>query len=238
MGKRLIQQRRGRVKGRYNVPSHRFKGKISYHHSTKKRTGIVDDIIHDPGRSAALALIRMDDTGEITPMIAAEGTMIGDIITFSGDKEDIKPGNIIQVGNIAEGFPIYNIELHPGDGGKLVRSGGSMATVVSHGTNTTVVRLPSGSFKTISSQCRATIGAVSGGGRKDKPFLKAGKKSHLMRSRGRLYPVVSGVAQNPVNHPHGGGGHQHVGKPYTVKRGASPGRKVGSIAAKRTGGKK
>jgi large subunit ribosomal protein L2 len=238
MGKRLIQQRRGRVKGRYNVPSHRFKGKVSYHHSTQKRQGVVEDIIHDPGRSAPLALIRMNDTKEISRVIAAEGTMIGDIITFSGDKEDIKPGNIAQIGDIAESFPIYNIELNPGDGGKLVRTGGSMATVVSHGTDTTVVRLPSGAFKTISSQCRATIGAVSGGGRKDKPFLKAGKKSHLMRTRGRLHPVVSGVAQNPVNHPHGGGGHQHVGKPYTVKRGAPPGRKVGSIAAKKTGGKK
>jgi len=238
MGKRLIQQRRGRVRGRYNVPSHRFKGKVSYHHSTQKQTGVVEDIIHDPGRSAPLALVRMRDSKELTRVIAAEGTMIGDTITFSGDKDDIKPGNIINVGSIDEGFPVYNIELHPGDGGKLVRTGGSMATIVSHGTDTTVIRLPSGSFKTISSQCRATIGAVSGGGRKDKPFLKAGKKSHLMRARGRLHPVVSGVAQNPVNHPHGGGGHQHVGKPSTVKRGAPPGRKVGSIAAKRTGGKK
>ena len=67
--------------------------------------------------------------------------------------------------------------------------------------------------------------------------MKAGKKHYAMRTRGKQYPIVRGVAMNPVNHPHGGGGHQHVGKPYTVKRGASPGRKVGSIAAKRTGRK-
>ena len=78
---------------------------------------------------------------------------------------------------------------------------------------------------------------MGGGGRKDKPFLKAGKKHNAYRARGKLYPVVRGVAMCAVSHPHGGGGHQHVGKPYTVKRGASPGRKVGSIAAKRTGRK-
>ena len=87
------------------------------------------------------------------------------------------------------------------------------------------------------SKCRATIGVLAGGGRKDKPFLKAGKKFHAYRTRGKQYPTVRGVAMNAVAHPHGGGGHQHVGKPYTVKRGASPGRKVGSVAASRTGRK-
>ena len=81
------------------------------------------------------------------------------------------------------------------------------------------------------------MGVLAGGGRKDKPFLKAGKKYHAFRTRGKQYPVVRGVAMNAVAHPHGGGGHQHVGKPYTVKRGASPGRKVGSVAARRTGRK-
>ncbi len=236
MGKRLIQQRRGRTKGRYNVPSHKFHGDISYHHSSIRQTGLVEDIVHDPGRTAPLAKVRLEDN-TIIHLLAAEGTKIGDTISFSKDKEDVKVGNVVTIGMIEEGFPVYNVELKPGDGGKLVRTGGSMATIVSHGTDTTVIRLPSGRFKTISSNCRATIGAVAGGGRKDKPFLKAGKKFHARRKKGRQYPVVRGVAMNSVNHPHGGGGHQHVGKPYTVKRGASPGRKVGSIAAKRTGRK-
>lgn len=236
MGKKLIQQRRGRTKGRYNVPTHKFRGKITYHHQTDKKTGVVEDIIHDPGRTAPLAAVRLqDDT--LVQLIAAEGTKIGDIVSFSSEKEDVKVGNIVTVGAIEEGFPVYNIELKPGDGGKLVRTGGSVATVVSHDKDNTVIRLPSGRFKTISSSCRATIGVVAGGGRKDKPFLKAGKKFHARRKKGRQYPVVRGVAMNPVNHPHGGGGHQHVGKPYTVKRGAPPGRKVGSVAAKRTGRK-
>lgn len=236
MGKRLIQQRRGRFNGRYTVPSHRFRGKVKYQHDTKQKEGVVEDIIHDPGRTAPLAKVRLKNKKTIL-IIAAEGTKTGDIIKFSDDKEAVRPGNIVPVGVIAEGYPVYNIELRPGDGGKLVRAGGSNATVVSHGTDTTVVRLPSGQFKTILSDCRATIGTVAGGGRKDKYFMKAGKKYIASRKKGRLHPVVRGVAMSAVNHPHGGGGHQHVGKPYTVKRGASPGRKVGSIAAKRTGRK-
>lgn len=236
MGKRLIQQRRGRYNGRYTVPSHRFKGKIKYHHDTKQMKGVVEDIIHDPGRTAPLAKVRLKND-KVIKIIAAEGTKTGDLVQFSSDKEAVKSGNIIPVGVIDEGFPIYNIELRPGDGGKLVRAGGSNATIVSHGADSTVIRLPSGQFKTISSNCRATVGAVAGGGRKDKPFMKAGKKYIAQRRKGRLHPVVRGVAMSSVDHPHGGGGHQHVGKSYTVKRGAPPGRKVGSIAAKRTGRK-
>ncbi|MDG6228610.1 MAG: 50S ribosomal protein L2 [Candidatus Thermoplasmatota archaeon] len=236
MGKRLIQQRRGRFNGRYTVPSHRFRGKIKYQHDRKRQTGIIQDIIHDPGRTAPLAKVRLSND-KTQLIIAAEGAKIGDSVHFSDEKEAVRPGNIIPIGVINEGFPVYNIELKPGDGGKLVRAGGSSATIVAHESDKTVIRLPSGQFKTISSDCRATIGAVAGGGRKDKPYLKAGKKYIARRVQGKIHPVVRGVAMSPVDHPHGGGAHQHVGKPKTIRRGASPGRKVGSIAAKRTGRK-
>ena len=235
MGKKLIQQRRGRVKGRYNVPTHRNRGKIKYNKKNVKGTGIVEDILHDPGRTAPITKVKLDNKKIL--LLAPEGIRIGDSIKYSNNNSDIKIGNIIPIGNINEGLPIHNIEISPGDGGKLVRASGNYATVVSHHSNKTVIRLPSGQFKTLNSKCRATIGILAGGGRKDKPFLKAGKKYHASRTRGKQYPIVRGVAMNPVDHPHGGGGHQHVGKPYTVKRGASPGRKVGSIAAKRTGRK-
>ena len=236
MGKRLIQQRRGRVNGRYNTPSHRYRGKIKYSKEIKNKEGIVEDIIHDPGRSAPLIYVRLKNNKKILS-IAPEGIKIGDKIKFTEDKEYARVGNVLPIGKVQEGAPIYNIELAPGDGGKLVRAGGTYATVVTHHKTQTVVRLPSGRFKTIDSNCRATVGVTAGGGRKDKPFVKAGKKYHAYRKRGKLYPTVRGVAMNPVSHPHGGGGHQHVGKPSSVKRGASPGRKVGSIAAKRTGRK-
>jgi len=236
MGKKLIQQRRGRTKGRYSAPTHRSRGEIKYLPGKIKRAGIVEDIIHDPGHTAPLASVRLEDNKKILTL-APEGIKVGDEIKYSDNKGKIKIGNVLPVGKIDEGFPIHNIELSPGDGGKLVRAGGNHATVVSHNSGKTVIRLPSGKFKTIQSLCRATMGVLAGGGRKDKPFLKAGKKYHAFRTRGKQYPVVRGVAMNSVAHPHGGGGHQHVGKPYTVKRGASPGRKVGSIAASRTGRK-
>jgi large subunit ribosomal protein L2 len=236
MGKRLIQQRRGRANTKFNAPSHRYRGKIKYSQNLEKNEGTVVDLVHDPGRTAPLANVKLADNKKIL-VIAHEGVKIGDKIKFADSKNDVAVGNILPVGLIPEGAPVYNIELSPGDGGKLVRAGGSNATVVSHDKEKTVIQLPSGRFKSLDSDCKATVGVVAGGGRKDKPFLKAGKKHYAYRRRGKQYPVVRGVAMCAVSHPHGGGGHQHVGKPYTVKRGASPGRKVGSIAAKRTGRK-
>ena len=236
MGKRLIQQRRGRGNTKFNAPTHRFKGEVKYDYNTSFTDGEIVDIVHDPGRTAPLAYVRTNDNKKIM-VIAPEGIRTGDKIKFTENKNEISLGNILPIGQITEGAPIYNIELKPGDGGKLVRAGGSYATVVSHDKEKTVVQLPSGAFKTLESKCKASIGIVAGGGRDDKPFLKAGKKHYAYRTRGKQYPIVRGVAMCAVAHPHGGGGHQHVGKPYTVKRGASPGRKVGSIAAKRTGRK-
>jgi len=234
MGKRLIQQRRGRGRGRFNTPSHKNKGKIRY---TKKREtkGVVEKILHDPGRTSPVAQIRMENN-EKSLFLATEGMQVGREIKFTESK-DIEIGNVVSIGSVPEGYPIYNIELSPGDGGKLVRAGGSNATITSHDKNKTVIRLPSGQFKALDSSCRATIGVPAGGGRKDKPFLKAGKKHHARRLKGKQYPVVRGVAMCAVSHPHGGGGHQHVGGPSSVQRGTSPGRKVGNIAPKRTGRK-
>ena len=236
MGKRLIQQRRGRTKSKFKAPSHRFKGYVRYIQEREKNEGIVQDILHDPGRTAPLASVKLNDD-KIILILPPEGIKVGDKIKLTDNKNEIEVGNILPVGKIPEGALVYNIEISPGDGGKLVRAGGSNATVISHDRKKTVVQLPSGQFKTLDSACRATVGVIAGGGRKDKPFLKAGKKHIAFKKRGKQYPIVRGVAMNPVSHPHGGGGHQHVGKPSTVKRGASPGRKVGSIAAKRTGRK-
>jgi large subunit ribosomal protein L2 len=233
MGKNLIQQRRGRTKGRYSSPSHRFRGEIKYSNKGEMK-GIIEEIIHDPGRTTPIARIKLEDNKKML-ILATEGLEVGREIKFSNSKENCEIGNILSIGLIPEGFPVYNIELIPGDGGKLVRAGGSNATITSHTSNKTVIKLPSGQFKTLDSSCRATVGISAGSGRKDKPFLKAGKKYYAYRSRGKQYPIVRGVAMNAVNHPHGGGGHQHVGKPSSISRGAPPGKKVGNIAAKRTG---
>jgi large subunit ribosomal protein L2 len=233
MGKNLIQQRRGRVRGRYNVPSHKYRGNIQYGNERNTK-GIVEELIHDPGRSAPVAAVRMESNKKVL-MIATEGSSVGHEVKFTGSKADCELGNIMPIGNVPEGYPIYNIEIKPGDGGKMVRAGGSGAYVISHDARKTTIKLPSGQFKTLDSLCRVTVGVAAGGGRQDKPFMKAGKKWNADRGKGRNYPVVRGVAMNPVDHPHGGGSHQHVGKPSCVPRGAPPGRKVGNIAARRTG---
>ncbi len=234
MGKRLIQQRRGRGKGRFKTPSHRYKGDVRYSHDLKGE-GLVEEIVHDTGHTAPLARIQMKN-GSKNLIISPEGLRTGQTISFAEGKT-VGIGNVLPVGKITEGTAVYNIELLPGDGGKMARSAGNYATIISHDKNKTVLQLPSGKFRIFNSNCKASIGVVAGSGRKEKPFLKAGTKHIAYRAKGKMYPVVRGVAMNPVAHPHGGGSHQHVGKPSTVKRGAPPGRKVGNIAAKRTGGK-
>ncbi|HID31192.1 MAG TPA: 50S ribosomal protein L2, partial [Desulfobacterales bacterium] len=193
------------------------------------------DIVHDPLHTAPLARLRLESGGDAWA-IANEGLHVGAVIE-SGVDASIKIGNTLPIGNIPEGTTIFNVEKNPGDGGKFARSGGNNALVVSHGSDKTVIRLPSGNLISLDNKCRATMGVIAGGGRSDKPFVKAGKRWHAQKSRATNYPKVSGVAKNPVDHPHGGGAHQHVGKPATVSRHAPPGKKVGSIAARRTGGK-
>jgi len=229
MGKRIIVRRRGRGTPSYRSPSHRH---LSEAILPKLRSGrgVVIDLLHDPGRSAPMAKLMWND-GKVRYMVAPEGMQVGQEVLM-GEDAPITVGNILPLQFIPEGTPIYHIEGIPMDGGKFVKAGGTSATVVSKGKDVTI-QLPSGSFKTLSGQCRAAIGIVSAGGRPDLPFMKAGKKFFAVRSKAKVFPIVSGVAMSPVNHPHGGGSHQHVGKPNTVSRNAPPGRKVGRLSPKK-----
>lgn len=136
-----------------------------------------------------------------------------------------------------EGTIICSVEEKTGDRGKLARASGNYATVISHNLETrkTRIKLPSGAKKIVSSSNRAMIGIIAGGGRMDKPLLKAGRAYYKYKAKKNCWPKVRGVAMNPVEHPHGGGNHQHIGKASTVRRDTSAGRKVGLIAARRTG---
>ncbi|MDI9437380.1 MAG: 50S ribosomal protein L2 [Euryarchaeota archaeon] len=238
MGKRLIIQRRGRGTPTYRSASHRFKGKIAYRYydDVEKEgclVGRVADIMHDPGRSAPVALVKFEN-GEKQFILAPESIQIDDEIAC-GISAPISPGNSLPLGQIPEGTPVYNLERHPGDGGKFVRSSGTHASLITHDVGKAIVELPSGELKAFNPQCRATIGVVAGGGRREKPFLKAGNKFYAAKAKGKKNVSVRGVAMNAVDHPHGGGNRQHPGRPTTVSRHAPPGRKVGSIAARRTG---
>merc|ERR1711967_207118 len=95
--------------------------------------------------------------------------------------------------------------------------------------------MPSGCKKNVPWNARAMIGIMGGGGRLDKPLLKAGRAYHKYKNKRNCWPKVRGVAMNPVEHPHGGGNHQHIGHASTCRRNAPPGQKCGMIAARRTG---
>ena len=232
MGSPLIQQRRGKGSSNYRANTHKGRGNVE----TKRAetTGRVTDLIHDPARTAPVAVVEFED-GDQRNILAPEGLAVGDTIEL-GVSAEVKPGNTIPLGEIPEGVPIHNLELQPNDGGHIARSSGTYAFVVTHERDGVRVYLPSGEFKKLNTECRATIGKVAGGGRKEKPFVKAGNKHKAMKARGKKYPTVSGVAMNAVDHPFGGSAKP--GKAKTVSRHASPGRKVGNIAAKRSGRKK
>merc|ERR1711981_570820 len=202
--------------------------------------GLVKDIVHDPGRGAPLAKVQFKDPykyRKITEtIVCAEGVCTGQFI-HAGRKAQLNVGNILPIGQMPEGTVVCQLEEESGDRGKIAKASGGYCTIVAHNTDTgkTRVKLPSGIKKLYSSRNRAMLGLVAGGGRIDKPMLKAGRAYHKFRVKRNCWPKVRGVAKNPVEHPHGGGNHQHIGKPSTVRRDASPGKKVGLIAARRTG---
>lgn len=232
MGKRIIARARGKGGPRYRAPSHKYKGKVEYNLSKEVSTGLVVDIVHDPGRNAPLALIEFPD-GTKRYNIATEGLKVGDVINYwSG----IGNGSVVPIAEIPEGTKISGIETYPGSGPKICRSSGSFALVMGKVKDKVRVKFSSGKVKEVNKKCLATIGVPAGFGRKEKPFLKAGTKWYARQSRGKLYPRTSGSAMNPVDHPFGGktGG----GRQKSVSRHAPPGRKVGAIAPRRMGKRK
>ncbi|QDX40758.1 50S ribosomal protein L2 [Salarchaeum sp. JOR-1] len=234
MGRRIQGQRRGRGGSTFRAPSHRYKAELSHKKpESDVLSGEVVDVEHDPARSAPVARVEFDD-GDQRLVLASEGVGVGDTLEV-GVSAAVEPGNTLPIAEIPEGVPVCNVERQPGDGGKFARASGVNADLITHERDAAVVQLPSGEVKRLSPDCRATIGVVAGGGRTEKPFVKAGNKYHKMKSRGTKWPRVRGVAMNAVDHPFGGGGRQHPGRPKSVSRDAPPGRKVGDIASKRTG---
>jgi len=202
--------------------------------------GVVKEIIHDPGRGAPLARVQFRDPYRYKmrseTFIATEGMHTGQFI-FAGKKAVLSVGNVLPLSVMPEGTIVCNVESKPGDRGCLARASGDYATVIGHNRDDgkTRIKLPSGAKKVVSSNARATVGVVAGGGRIDKPLLKAGRAYHKYRVKRNCWPKTRGVAMNPVDHPHGGGNHQHIGHASTVARDSVPGQKAGLIAARRTG---
>jgi large subunit ribosomal protein L2 len=242
MGKRIRVQRRGRGGQNFRASTHKRVGAAKYPFVKSPSevfemaiSGTIDSLVHDPGRGAPLSLVKFDN-GLICYTIVPEGVFAGQQICLGG-KAPAEIGNIISLGNIPEGTLVCDLELRPGDGGKMARSSGAYATVVGHTPQGTMIRLPSGRTRYIDDLCMATVGVVSAAGRMEKPFLKAGEKFHLMKAKGHKYPRTSGRKMVPAVHPYGSS-KRSARRTTTTSHGAPPGQKVGLIAARGPGQKK
>ena len=164
-------------------------------------------IEYDPNRTANIALVQYED-GVKAYILAPNGLKDGDKIV-SGPNADIKPGNCLPIENIPVGTMIHNIELNPGQGGKLVRSAGQEAQLMAKEGKYAHVRLPSGEMRLVMAKCRATIGTIGNSDYENIKLGKAGRKRHM-----GIRPTVRGSVMNPCDHPHGGGeGKAPVGRP-------------------------
>lgn len=200
-GRITTRFRGGGVKRRYR--------QVDFRRDKDGVPGKVAAIEYDPNRTANIALLHYAD-GEKRYILAPTRLTVGDVV-LSGDKADFKPGHCMELGRIPVGLPIHNIELQPGRGGILVRSAGQGATVRSKEGRYAQIRLPSGEIRMINVRCRATIGEVSNAEHQKVHLGKAGRKRFLGRR-----PHVRGVAQNPVDHPMGGGEGRSSGGGHPV----------------------
>ncbi len=235
MGKRILQRRRGKAGIQFRAP---IKGKIAPVRYPRigvesEGTATVTAILDERGRSAPLAQVRLTKD-HYTYLPAVAGLTVGRQLSI-GSAASATAGNIMPLSRISEGTRVCNIELRPGDGGKLVRASGTSAVLFSKANGRAILKLPSGKSILVDEKCRATLGEIAGGGRREKPFLTAGARHHAMRASGRVYPRMRGIAMAVVYHPFGGGRHQHPGKSTSTSRNAPPGRKVGLIAPRKTG---
>ncbi|MBC8500448.1 MAG: 50S ribosomal protein L2 [DPANN group archaeon] len=230
MGKSLTQQKRGKGSPTYKANSFNYAAQVTQILQDK---ALIVDIINSIGHSAPLLKVKYKNNQE-SLMVAPEGVKIGDYLEKGKDVE-VRTGNTLPLSKVPEGVFVFNIEVVPGDGGKLVRTSGTTARIVSKIRNKVILKLPSGKQKEFNPKCMATVGVVAGSGRIEKPYLKAGNRMKSMYARGKYWPIVSGASMNAVDHPFGGSRSSRKGRPTIAPKNAPPGRKVGMLKPKHTG---
>ena len=189
----------GRITVRHQGGGNRQKYRIiDFKRNKDDMYATVVGIEYDPNRSSNIALIKYED-GTLNYILAPQGLKDGDKV-ISGAKVDIKPGNCMPIESIPVGTLIHNIELNPGQGGKMVRAAGQSAQLMAKEGKYSHVRLPSGEMRLVLTKCRATIGTIGNSDHENIKIGKAGRKRHM-----GIRPTVRGSVMNPVDHPHGGG---------------------------------
>jgi large subunit ribosomal protein L2 len=232
MGKRIIQQARGHGSMTYQVRARAYRFRIGYLPTNLVGKAQIIKLIDSPAHTSPLAKILINHKVFFNP--ACKGLVEGQEIEIGKATKD---GDIAQLKDIAPGTSIFNIETFPGNGGKLVRTSGLSAMVTKKIMNRVAVLLPSKKEIFLDENCRATLGVTAGGGRKDKPFVKAGAKWYKMKARNKLWPRTSAVKMNVVDHPFGSGRGKRI-KSKIAKRNVPAGAKVGLLRPRRTGRKK
>ncbi|MBR0350321.1 MAG: 50S ribosomal protein L2 [Clostridia bacterium] len=189
----------GRITVRHQGGGNRQKYRIiDFKRNKDNVEATVIGIEYDPNRSANIALIEYKD-GEKAYILAPQGITDGSKV-ISGENVDIKPGNSMPISSIPVGTLIHNIELNPGQGGKLAKAAGQSAQLMAKEGKYAHVRLPSGEMRLVLAKCRATIGVLGNSDHENVKLGKAGRTRHL-----GIRPTVRGSVMNPVDHPHGGG---------------------------------
>jgi len=189
-GRRSMRYRGGGNKKKYRI--------VDFKRDKKNIPAKVASIEYDPNRSAFIALLNYAD-GEKRYILAPEGIQVGSEV-ISGDAIAPEVGNALMMKNIPLGTNIHNIEMQPGQGGKLVRSAGASAQLANKEERYAVLKMPSGELRKILINCYATVGVVSNSDHSLERAGKAGRNRWL-----GIRPRTRGVAMNPVDHPMGGG---------------------------------
>ena len=210
----------GHLTMRYRGGGHKKKYRIVDFKRHKKGLATVASIEYDPNRTAFIALLNYED-GEKRYILAPQGLQVGAKVE-SGDAVAPEIGNALQLKNMPLGTNVHNIEMQPGQGGKLSRSAGSSAQLTNKEEKYAVLKMPSGELRKILINCYATVGVVSNSDHNLQSMGKAGRN----RWKG-IRPRNRGVAMNPVDHPMGGGeGKASGGQPRSRKGQYSRGLKT------------
>jgi len=195
----------GRITTRHRGGGHKRRYRLIDFKRTKDDIPArVNSIEYDPNRSARIALLHYQD-GEKRYILAPVRLRVGQTVE-SGAAVDIRPGNAMPLAAMPTGTTVHNVELRPGQGGKMVRSAGGSAQLVAKEGGMALLRLPSGEMRRVPERCRATVGQLGNVTHE----IESGGKAGRSRWKGTR-PTVRGTVMNPVDHPHGGGEGKNKG---------------------------